>query len=60
MDNIPVHTLSLEQQYALQVFRNQVQRMSREQAQEFCVKLYEHNLALKTTYSQLLKQDVIE
>ncbi len=52
--NHPIE-LSLEQQFNLRSFQAQVERMSREQAQDFLMKLYEQNIYLKVTYNQLLK-----
>lgn len=52
--NQPIE-LSLEQQFNLRSFQAQVERMSREQAQDFLMKLYEQNIYLKVTYNQLLK-----
>ena len=45
--------LSLEQQFSIRSFETQVQQMSREQAQEFLVKLYEQMLMRETMYSSL-------
>ena len=47
--------LSLEQQFNLRSFQDQVQNMSREQAQDFLVKLYEQMLVREATYQNLLK-----
>ncbi|BAY63207.1 MULTISPECIES: NblA/ycf18 family protein [Nostocales] len=49
--------LSLEQEFSLRSFANQVQYMSLEQAQEFLLKLYEQMLIQETTYKELLKQE---
>ena len=49
--------LSLEQEFSLRSFGNQVQQMSREQAQEFLLKLYEQMMIRETTYQQLLKHE---
>ncbi|MBV8884607.1 MAG: NblA/ycf18 family protein [Chroococcidiopsidaceae cyanobacterium CP_BM_RX_35] len=54
--NQPIE-LSLEQEFGLQSFSDQVQQMSREQAQEFLLKLYEQKMILDTTYQQLLKHE---
>lgn len=48
--------LTLEQQFALRSFETQVEQMSREQAQQFLVKLYEQMLARETLYKQFLRQ----
>jgi hypothetical protein len=48
-------TLTLEQQFALRSFENQVKRMSHEQAQDFLVKLYEQMMARETMYRHFLK-----
>ncbi|MBW4445081.1 MAG: NblA/ycf18 family protein [Plectolyngbya sp. WJT66-NPBG17] len=47
--------LSLEQQFSIRSFETQVQQMSREQAQEFLVKLYEQMLMRETMYRHFLK-----
>lgn len=52
--NQPVE-LSLEQQFSIRSFETQVQQMSREQAQEFLVKLYEQMLMRETMYRHFLK-----
>ncbi|NJL86246.1 MAG: NblA-related protein [Leptolyngbyaceae cyanobacterium SM1_1_3] len=49
--------LSLEQEFNLRSFENQVQRMSREQAQQFLVKLYEQMMMRETLYKSFLKQE---
>ena len=49
--------LSLEQEFSLRSFGAQVQHMSREQAQDFLLKLYEQMMIQKTTYQQLLKHE---
>lgn len=48
--------LSLEQQFSIRSFETQVQQMSREQAQEFLVKLYEQMLMREAMYRYFLKQ----
>lgn len=50
-------TLSIEQQFALRSFESQVAKMSREQAQEFCLKLYEQSMVKDTLYRHLLKHN---
>ncbi|MGE5657312.1 MAG: NblA/ycf18 family protein [Actinomycetota bacterium] len=52
--NQPIE-LSLEQQFNLCSFKTQVQQMSREQAQEFLVKLYEQMMLRETMYRHFLK-----
>ena len=52
--NQPIQ-LSLEQQFSIRSFANQVQHMSSEQAQEFLVKLYEQMMVREATYQELLK-----
>ncbi len=47
--------LSLEQQFSIRSFQTQVQGMSREQAQDFLMKLYEQMVVREATYQQLLK-----
>jgi Phycobilisome degradation protein nblA len=47
--------LSLEQQFSLCSFKTQVNDMSREQAQEFLVKLYEQMMLRETMYRHFLK-----
>jgi Phycobilisome degradation protein nblA len=49
--------LSLEQEFNLRSFTDQVQYMSLEQAQAFLLKLYEQMLIQETTYKELLKQE---
>jgi hypothetical protein len=47
--------LSLEQQFTLHSFANEVEKMSREQAQEFLVKLYKEMLVRENLYKDTLK-----
>ncbi len=47
--------LSLEQQFSVRSFQSQIQEMSREQAQDFLVKLYSQMLWQESTYKNLLK-----
>lgn len=49
--------LTLEQEFSLRNFADQVQRMSREQAQEFLLVQYKHMMIQETTYQELLKKD---
>ncbi|MDZ8241702.1 MAG: NblA/ycf18 family protein [Nostoc sp. ChiQUE01a] len=50
-------TLSLEQEFSLRIFADQVQQMSREQAQEFLLLLYKQMMIRETTYQELLKHE---
>lgn len=52
--NKPVE-LSLEQQFSIRSFETQVQKMSREQAQDFLVKLYEQMVVRENMYKHFLK-----
>ncbi|MEH1946925.1 MAG: NblA/ycf18 family protein [Nostoc sp.] len=52
--NQPI-TLSLEQEFSLRTFADQVEQMSREQAQEFLLMLYKQMIIRETTYQELLK-----
>jgi hypothetical protein len=52
--NQPIE-LSLEQQFSLRSFETQVERMSREQAQHFLIKLYEQMMLRETMYKHFLK-----
>ena len=47
--------LTLEQQFSLRSFETQVDQMSREQAQEFLVKLYEQMVLRENMYKHFLK-----
>ncbi len=47
--------LSLEQQFSLRSFETQVEKMSREQAQDFLIKLYEQMMLRETMYKHFLK-----
>lgn len=47
--------LSLEQQFSIRSFETQVQQMSREQAQEFLVKLYEQMIMKENMYKAFIK-----
>jgi outer membrane lipopolysaccharide assembly protein LptE/RlpB len=49
--------LSLEQQFSIRSFETQVQKMSREQAQDFLVKLYEQMMVRENMYKEFLKQE---
>jgi len=54
--NQPIE-LSLEQEFSLRSFADQVQQMSRAQAQEFLLKLYEQMMIRETMYQQFLKHE---
>lgn len=49
--------LSLEQKFSIRSFETQVQKMSREQAQEFLVKLYEQMVIRENMYKEFLKHE---
>jgi len=49
--------LSLEQQFNIRSFETQVQQMSREQAQDFLVKLYEQMIMRENMYKEFLKHE---
>ncbi|MBD2105258.1 NblA/ycf18 family protein [Leptolyngbya sp. FACHB-261] len=53
--NDPIE-LSLEQQFSLRSFETQVEMMSREQAQEFLVKLYQQMMMKEKLYQHFLRQ----
>ncbi len=54
--NQPIE-LSLEQEFSLRSFADQVQQMSSAQAQEFLLKLYEQMMIRETMYQQFLKHE---
>jgi hypothetical protein len=54
--NQPVQ-LSLEQQFNLKSFETQVDKMSREQAQQFLVKLYEQMIYREEMYKKFLRHE---
>ncbi|HEY9845010.1 MAG TPA: NblA/ycf18 family protein [Candidatus Caenarcaniphilales bacterium] len=54
--NQPIE-LSLEQQFSLRSFADQVQHMSREQAQDFLVNLYKQMMLKETMYKHFLKHE---
>ncbi|RCJ40661.1 phycobilisome degradation family protein [Nostoc minutum NIES-26] len=54
--NQPIE-LSLEQEFSLRVFADQVQQMSGEQAKEFLLMLYKQMMMREKTYQELLKQE---
>lgn len=47
--------LSLEQQFSIRSFETQVQHMSREQAQDFLIKLYEQMMVRENMYKSFIK-----
>jgi hypothetical protein len=49
--------LTLEQKLSLRAFELQVNQMSRSQAQEFLVKLYEQMMMRETMYKQFLAHE---
>jgi Phycobilisome degradation protein nblA len=49
--------LTLEQQFSLRSFTDQVQQMSREQAQEFLILQHKHMMIQETMYKKILKQE---
>jgi hypothetical protein len=54
--NQPIE-LSLEQEFNLRSFADQVQHMSREQAQDFLVNLYRQMIVKETMYKQFIKHE---
>lgn len=54
--NQPVE-LSLEQEFNLRSFADQVQYMSREQAQDFLVNLYKQMMVKETMYKEFIKHE---
>ena len=50
-------TLTIEQQFSLRSFKTQVEKMSREQAQEFLVKMFEQQMIRDTMYKQMIKHE---
>ncbi len=53
----PDAKLSLEQEFNLKHFSGQVQQMSREQAQEFLIRMREQMMVQENLYRTLLKHD---
>lgn len=49
--------LSLEQEFSFRIFTDQVQQMSREQAQEYLLMLHQQMVTRETMYLQFLKHD---
>jgi hypothetical protein len=50
-----MNNLNIEQQFQIASFKQQVAQMSREDAQNLLVKLYEQMIVQEVTYKQLLK-----
>ena len=50
-------SLSLEQEFQLKSFADQVQRMSHEQAQEFLVMIHRQMMIKEKMYQHFLKQE---
>lgn len=49
--------LTLEQEFNLRIFADQVEQMSLEQTQAFLLVQYKHMLIQKTIYQEILKKD---
>jgi hypothetical protein len=49
--------LTLEQKFSIRSFETQVNRMSREQAQEFLIKLYQQMIVRENMYKEFLKHE---
>ncbi|MBE9168472.1 NblA/ycf18 family protein [Pleurocapsales cyanobacterium LEGE 06147] len=49
--------LTLEQEFNQRLFADQVQRLSREEAQEMLIMLHEHMMLKDNVYKALLSQD---
>lgn len=49
--------LSLEQEFSIRIFSEQVQQMSHEQAQAFLLMLHREMMIREKTYQQLLKHE---
>jgi len=49
--------LTLEQKFSLRSFETQVEGMSREQAQEFLIKLYQQMIVRENMYKEFLKHE---
>ncbi|MBD2258245.1 NblA/ycf18 family protein [Pseudanabaena sp. FACHB-2040] len=49
--------LTINQKFNLRVFKDQVQGMSREQAQEFLIEQYKLMMIQNTMYQELLKHE---
>ena len=49
--------LSLEQKFNIRSFETQVQKMSREQAQDFLIQLYEQMIIRENMYKEFIKHE---
>jgi hypothetical protein len=49
--------LTIDQEFSLRLFADQVQQMSREQAQEFLVEQYRTMMIQKTLFQEILKRE---
>jgi Phycobilisome degradation protein nblA len=49
--------LTIDQEFSLRLFTDQVKQMSREQAQEFLIEQFRLMMVQKTIYQELLKQE---
>ncbi len=49
--------LSMEQEFSVHSFADQVRHLSREEAQDFLVKLYRQMIMKETMYKHFLKQE---
>lgn len=49
--------LTLEQEFSLRSFADQVQQMSREQAQDFLLLQYKYMMIQSTIYQEIIKKD---
>lgn len=47
--------LSVEQQFSIRAFEQQVSQMSEQQAKDFLIKLHEQMIVREATYKELLK-----
>jgi hypothetical protein len=52
-----VNELTLDQEFSLRLFADQVKQMSREQAQEFLIEQHKLMMTQKTMYQNLLKHE---
>jgi hypothetical protein len=57
MSQPPLCELTIEQQFNLRSFESQVQKMDREQAQQFLVKLYAQMIMRETMYKHFLRHE---
>ena len=49
--------LTLEQEFSIRCFTDQVQQMSREQAQEFLILQHKHMMIREKMYQEILKHE---